>query len=146
MKQYAENACGTIAVIHSIMNNLDEVPFLVRPGSFLENFRNEMKGKSPEEIGKYVLHNKKMQESHKDAVHQGETKIEEQVNYHFISLVEKDGFLYELDGCKEFPVNHGPCLRETFLADACRVVEKFMFLDPSEIRFTMMALANSNTD
>ena len=141
MKQYAENACGTIAVIHSIMNNIDEIPFLVRPGSFLEKFKEEMNGKSPEEIGKFVLYNKKMQESHTEAVVQGETKIEEQVNYHFISLVEKDGFIYDLDGCKEFPVNHVPCLRETFLADACRVVEKFMFLDPSEIRFTMLALA-----
>lgn len=31
----------------------------------------------------------------------------EQVNFHFVAFVHKGGYLYELDGRKEFPINHG---------------------------------------
>ncbi len=34
--------------------------------------------------------------------------IEDDVDLHFIAFVEKDGELYELDGAKPFPINHGP--------------------------------------
>ena len=33
--------------------------------------------------------------------------IEDDVDLHFIVFVEKDGDLYELDGAKPFPINHG---------------------------------------
>jgi ubiquitin carboxyl-terminal hydrolase L3 len=39
----------------------------------------------------------------------------EQVNHHFVALIEKDGHLYELDGRKEFPINHGLTTQATFL-------------------------------
>jgi len=29
------------------------------------------------------------------------------VDHHFIGFVQKEGCIYELDGCKEFPINHG---------------------------------------
>jgi ubiquitin carboxyl-terminal hydrolase L3 len=73
-----------------------------------------------------------------------------------------DGCLYELDGRKEFPINHGdkaqliiifenqpacfvlfslgPSSKETLLADACKAITKFMERDPGEMRFTIIAL------
>lgn len=53
---------------------------------------------------------------------------------------EVDGSLYELDGRKRFPINHGPSSPDTLLADACRVVQQFMERDPGEMRFTIVAL------
>lgn len=38
MKQYAKNACGTIALFHVIMNNLYDHPDLVREGSYFTKF------------------------------------------------------------------------------------------------------------
>lgn len=38
MKQYAKNACGTIALFHIIMNNLYDYPDLVREGSYFTKF------------------------------------------------------------------------------------------------------------
>jgi len=40
MKQYAKNACGTIALIHMILNSLEEYPDIATQGSFLSNFRS----------------------------------------------------------------------------------------------------------
>jgi ubiquitin carboxyl-terminal hydrolase L3 len=52
-----------------------------------------------------------------------------------------DGHLYELDGGKEFPINHGESSPDTLLEDACKVVQKFMARDPEELKFTIIALA-----
>jgi hypothetical protein len=51
MKQYAKNACGTIALFHIIMNKIYDYDNLVKPDSYLSKFREETFGKKPEEIG-----------------------------------------------------------------------------------------------
>lgn len=43
-----------------------------------------------------------------------------QQNTHFVCFVVKDGHLYELDGRKHAPINHGPSTPETLLQDAVR--------------------------
>lgn len=61
---------------------------------------------------------------------------------HFICFVHKDGKLYELDGRKDGPVEHGASSAEGLLPDAARVIrEKYMSVDPTEHRFTIMALS-----
>lgn len=68
----------------------------------------------------------------------------EKVDLHFICFVEKDGVLYELDGRKDAPVAHGASSADRVLQDACRVVqERFIALDPAEVRFTMIALTGA---
>jgi hypothetical protein len=39
MKQYAHNACGTIALFHVILNAVDEHPDIVKAGSKLAEFK-----------------------------------------------------------------------------------------------------------
>lgn len=60
--------------------------------------------------------------------------------YHFIAFVHKDGNLYELDGRKEFPINHGPSSDDTFLNDAAEACRKYMSRDPGNVNFTIVAL------
>ena len=62
-------------------------------------------------------------------------------SFFFFLLRHVDGCLYELDGRKSFPINHGPSSSDTLLEDACKVVRKFMERDPDEVRFTIVALA-----
>lgn len=52
-----------------------------------------------------------------------------------------NGHIYELDGRKRFPINHGTSSPESLLPDACRVIREFMERDPGELRFTILALA-----
>jgi ubiquitin carboxyl-terminal hydrolase L3 len=60
---------------------------------------------------------------------------------HFVALVHQDNCIYELDGRKDFPINHGPTTPATFLHDASKVCQEFMNRDPDEIHFTIIALA-----
>lgn len=39
MRQYAKNACGTIALFHVIMNKMYEYHNLVKENSYLNKFR-----------------------------------------------------------------------------------------------------------
>jgi hypothetical protein len=63
--------------------------------------------------------------------------------WQFLLFSEVDGDLYELDGRKRFPINHGPTSENTLLEDACRVIKLFMERQPGEVRFTMVALCKA---
>lgn len=65
---------------------------------------------------------------------------QEPVEYHYIAFVQKEGNLYELDGSREFAVNHGSSSEETFLSDAASVCRQYMSRDPENVNFTVMAL------
>ena len=68
----------------------------------------------------------------------------DRVSAHFISFVQTDGSLYELDGRKAFPINHGKTSEKTFLKDTATVIkEKFMKLDPDNTNFNVMALSKT---
>lgn len=41
MKQLANNACGSIALFHVILNSQDEFPDIVQPGSYLADFKKK---------------------------------------------------------------------------------------------------------
>ncbi|KAJ8960754.1 hypothetical protein NQ318_020047 [Aromia moschata] len=150
MKQYVSNACGTIAVIHSIANNVDSLE--LKDGIF-KNLLEEAKGKTPEERGEMLAQANsdssseifKLITAHQELAAEGQTEVNpnEQVNHHFVAFVEKEGNLYELDGRKDFPVNHGPTTQDTFLEDAARVCRSFMDRDSEDISFTIMALTKS---
>ncbi|KAB0407623.1 hypothetical protein E2I00_016251, partial [Balaenoptera physalus] len=74
-------------------------------------------------------------------LHSVAPNIDEKVDLHFIALVHVDGHLYELDGRKPFPINHGETSDETLLEDAIEVCKKFMERDPDELRFNAIALS-----
>ncbi|XP_063809019.1 ubiquitin carboxyl-terminal hydrolase isozyme L3, partial [Pseudophryne corroboree] len=67
--------------------------------------------------------------------------IDDKVDLHFIAFVHQQGHLYELDGSKPFPVNHGRTSEDTLLEDAIEVCRKFMQRDPDELRFTVVAFS-----
>ncbi|XP_033003849.1 ubiquitin carboxyl-terminal hydrolase isozyme L3 isoform X2 [Lacerta agilis] len=142
MKQTISNACGTIGLIHAIANNRDKINF--ETDSSLKKFLDDSMPMSPEERAKYLETYEAIRVTHESSAHEGQTEapsIDEKVDLHFIALVNIDGNLYELDGRKPFPINHGQSSDDTFLEDAVEVCKKFMERDPDELRFNAIALA-----
>lgn len=138
LKQVIHNACGTIALVHSIANNKD---IDINDG-VLKKYLDQTDALTPEERGKILENDLAFTETHHELAQEGQTTAnpEEQVNHHFIALVNKDGELYELDGRKSFPIKHGATNEETFLEDAAKICKTFMARDPDEVRFTVIAL------
>ncbi|EFN89422.1 ubiquitin carboxyl-terminal hydrolase isozyme L3 [Harpegnathos saltator] len=141
MKQCISNACGTIALVHSVANNLD---VLQLDDGFLKTFLDETKGLSSAERGDRLINAQGIIDIHMESAQEGQTEApaeDMEVYHHFIAFVHKDGSLYELDGRKPSPINHGSTSPETLLEDAARVCKDYMARDPEEVRFTVVALA-----
>ncbi|BFF96029.1 ubiquitin carboxyl-terminal hydrolase [Drosophila madeirensis] len=138
MRQFTHNACGTVALIHSVANN-KEVDVT---GGVLKKFLEKTAALSPEERGNALEHDTEFTADHQALAQEGQTNAEEHesVIHHFIALVNKEGTLYELDGRKSFPIKHGKTTEETFVNDAAKVCKEFMARDPTEVRFTVLAL------
>jgi len=139
MKQTIHNACGTIAIVHSVLNH----PEIKLADGLLKNYFEKARALSPEERGKLLEADEAFTQGHEQCAAEGQTNPnpDEPVNHHFIALIHKDGELYELDGRKNFPVKHGPTTPNTLLADAAEVCKKFMARDKDELRFNVLALA-----
>ena len=73
---------------------------------------------APEERGEALGQNEKISALHHKIAAEGQTAApgaEEPLEPHFVAFVHKDGHLYELDGHREGPVNHGPSTPENLL-------------------------------
>lgn len=143
MKQYARNACGTIALFHMILNAKDTFPEIIVPGSFLDNFLSNSSNVNPHERGELFKNNKDILNEHKQAVQEGQSGVQSECESHFIAFIPKNGRLYELDGFKACAVDHGECSQEEFLIKGSNVIREFMDRDPDNINFSMIVLASS---
>ncbi|XP_037957819.1 ubiquitin carboxyl-terminal hydrolase [Teleopsis dalmanni] len=139
MRQCTPNACGTVALIHSIAN----AKGIQLKDGILKNFLENVSDMTPEKRGEALENDKKFSEGHQSLAQEGQTPADPntKVFHHFVAIVNKGDVLYELDGRKQFPVKHGDTSEETFVADAAKVCKEFMKRDPSELRFTVLALA-----
>lgn len=145
MKQYADNACGTVGVFHILGNVGAEYSHVIQQGSLLDKFFTSAKGKTPEEAGNIFQNHDELKEKHVEATLEGHTNVEEHqdTRNHFIAFVQRGGHLYELDGRKSRPINHGPTTPETFLADACTAAQRFMEREPENLNAGMIVLARN---
>ncbi|XP_022905843.1 ubiquitin carboxyl-terminal hydrolase isozyme L3 [Onthophagus taurus] len=140
LKQVVSNACGTIALVHSVANNCDRIE--LAEGKFKE-LLSVSKNMSPEDRGTLLQSVAgQIMNVHQELAQEGQTELNpnESVNHHFVAFVEKEGNLYELDGRKEFPINHGPSSPETLLEDAAKICKEFMTRDAEDVNFTVLAL------
>lgn len=144
MKQITPNACGAIALLHSIYNCLDEVKL---KDGILKDFLDKAASLSPMERGEVLDKMKSIIDLHKEIAAEGQTEAppaEENIIHHFVAFVHKDGALLELDGRKFGPINHGPTTPATLLEDAAKICKTFMARDPEELRFTVVALCKAD--
>uniref|UniRef100_A0A1D1Y734 Ubiquitin carboxyl-terminal hydrolase n=1 Tax=Anthurium amnicola TaxID=1678845 RepID=A0A1D1Y734_9ARAE len=138
-RQTIPNACGTIGLLHTLASNTEEISVEDGP---LKRLLDKTKNLTPEERAKALEEDEELAEAHKSSASSGQTSTpreDDDVNSHFVTFIEKDGSLYELDGRKPFPINHGKCAN--LLQDSVGIIRKFMQRDPDNINFTVIALA-----
>ncbi|KAF6201198.1 hypothetical protein GE061_005645 [Apolygus lucorum] len=143
LKQYIHNACGTIALIHSVANTLEQIELA---DGTLKQFLESTKDMDPEARGTELQKNSNVADAHNTIAVEGQTEVpseDDKIIHHFVAFVHRDGDLYELDGRKAFPINHGPTTPDTLVEDAARVMTEIMRKDPDEVRFTVCALTAS---
>ncbi|KAK5584663.1 hypothetical protein RB653_006279 [Dictyostelium firmibasis] len=141
MKQYIGNACGTIGVIHSVLNNANVMEF--NENGFFRQFLDQTTSLSTEERAISLMKNGEIEKSHEISALQGQSNVpheDESVILHFVSFVHVDGHLYELDGRNSFAINHGKSSPETLLKDTAKVLQMMIDENPAEIRFNLMGL------
>ncbi|CEM08822.1 unnamed protein product [Vitrella brassicaformis CCMP3155] len=143
-KQTVGNACGTVGILHTVLNIRDKQPLGAE--GFFNKFLTKTMPLSPDQRAEALEEDDEIEEAHTEVEQQGQSRVptrDAQVETHFAALIEMDGCLYELDGRKEFPINHGPSSPGTFLKDAVRVAGQFMARDPGELRFSMIAVCKA---
>eukprot|EP00823_Brevimastigomonas_motovehiculus_P005403 TRINITY_DN396_c2_g1_i1.p1 TRINITY_DN396_c2_g1~~TRINITY_DN396_c2_g1_i1.p1 ORF type:complete len:277 (+),score=91.87 TRINITY_DN396_c2_g1_i1:484-1314(+) len=146
MNQTVGNACGTVAVCHAVLNNMDFLS--LEPKGFFAKFFAQTKEMNAKERAQALEDNTELESKHKETATAEEAKsdVSNPVNdnLHFMTLVCVDNYLYELDGRKAFPINHGSSSRSTFLKDACTFIQKKLmprFGKNQDIRLFAAALA-----
>jgi len=141
MKQTIGNACGTVALLHSIVNNTKQIGVL--PDTPLDRFIKASKDKSPDEIGKLLEESEEIQAVHEKYAQKGQTDtpgLNSEVDLHFVSIVLADGHVNELDGRKDGPVKKDASDDGAFLKHAAKVSKEYIDAMPGEKSFSLMAL------
>lgn len=85
IKQTIDNACGTMALLHSILNNLS----VCQPvkDSMLDKYYHGALSKTPKERADLLEDNKELAESHEQCAQNGSTEADMDTNNHFICFM-----------------------------------------------------------
>lgn len=127
MKQTIRNACGTFALLHCVANLADKLSFA--KDSPIEKFLAETANMTPEERGNQVEQSQEIADVHEEEARRGQTippDAECTTDNHFITFLERGGRLYELDGRKKGPIDHGASSPETFAKDVAKLCQKIV--------------------
>ncbi|CAH2241511.1 ubiquitin carboxyl-terminal hydrolase-like [Pararge aegeria] len=140
LKQVLSNVCGAIALVHSVANNTNKIDL---EDGLLKNYINDAKSLDAAGKGALLENSANILQAYKEAAESADKTIEEEnepVNYHFVTFIHRDGNLYELDGRKSSPINHGPTTAERLLEDAAKICRDFIAREPDNIGFNVVAL------
>ena len=144
MEQHIGNACGTIAVVHSLLNN--SANFEITPGSQLDQYRKAAESLNPADRGYLLGGWEEIKTIHSDAANVGQTDAPEadaHVDSHFVAFTLVDGFVVEFDGGKRSHVVHCPSSPQKFLDDAAAVIKKEYFARDENGNFSIIVLAKN---
>lgn len=143
--QIIQNACGTQALLAILLNQPD-----IKLGPALSDFKN-FTGQFPPDLRGEAMTNSELLRtvhnsfSRSEMFHQDNDddlarRDEAEAPYHFISYSNINGNLYELDGLKPAPINHGDCQGD-FGGKLQKVLETRIARYPAnEIHFNLLGL------
>eukprot|EP01068_Selenidium_serpulae_P014792 Selendium_serpulae@DN6144_c0_g1_i1.p1 len=138
-KQTIDNACGTIAIMHVMANadvKLDE--------GILSKFFDQTKAMTPMERAK-ALESSGIEEAHDGAVKASSTKVpgkDDDCPHHYVAFIMKGGHIFEMDGRKDGPIDHGTGTNGFGKAAAAIIKREYLDKAPNANGFSLLALAN----
>ncbi|GKT17953.1 ubiquitin carboxyl-terminal hydrolase [Aduncisulcus paluster] len=140
--QMITNACGAMAIIHSLLNCPDE-----EKGDYVKSLKEKFSSLSPFERAWELEDEKRFEVAHTEGAASGDTEEldpSSDVDLHFIAFVpSEDGSVIELDGRKEGPIDHGKIEPgKDFLESAASVIQKYIE-GKSDPRFALVAIVGS---
>ncbi|CAB3398501.1 unnamed protein product [Caenorhabditis bovis] len=138
MNQSSEigNACGTFALFHSLANLENRIN--LGDGKFA-TWLAKAKTVNEDERSDLLSEDTDLAEAHEETAEMGETEQSDNVDYHFITFVNKDGNLYEIDSCAPYPRPLGKTSDATLVKDASGAVKELMN-SVQRLSFSAMAL------
>ncbi|CAG0923316.1 unnamed protein product [Notodromas monacha] len=141
MKETFDNASGPVALIHAVVNKLDEVE--LEEDSILSQFISGTQAMAPEDRGNALLENADILSALKAAQdhHQEGSDSNDSTSHRFVAIVSRGDMLVCLDGAREA----GPCVHDAisdagFPSDAAALCRKFVAADPDNHGFSAFAL------
>lgn len=139
-RQTIGNACGTIGLLHALANNMSDLG--IEKETALAKIVEQGNGKTAYERGKLLEKSSQLSEIHAKMGGEGQTEApaaDSDVNLHFVAFVKgSDGHVYELDGRRERPVDHGEA--EDLLVGAAKVLQGMVEREQGNLSFSMLAL------
>ncbi|KAM0542739.1 hypothetical protein ACHAPJ_012672 [Fusarium lateritium] len=140
------NACGLMALIHSIANG--EARSFVKSGSLMDTILEQARPLGVQARADVLYNSKELEEIHMNAARGGDSHAphaEDKVELHFIAFTKgKDGHLYELEGGVDGPIDRGEMAAgEDMLSDRSleNTVKRFIRVSGGNLNFSIVALA-----
>ncbi|XP_041986631.1 ubiquitin carboxyl-terminal hydrolase isozyme L5 [Aricia agestis] len=146
-KQVINNACATQAVISLLLNcnhpDIDLGPELTKLKEFSMSFDPKMRGLTLSNSQTIrSAHNSMSQQT----IFEFDPKVasKDEDAYHFVGYIPIDGRLYELDGLRDGPIDHGPIAPQQDWLDVVRpiIMKRINVYTEGEIHFNLMALVS----
>ncbi|EAL23515.1 hypothetical protein CNBA1620 [Cryptococcus deneoformans B-3501A] len=152
IKQTIPNACGSIGLLHSLLNLPERGPDALSPDSKLAQFKAESLPLTGLERAKLLDETTFFTEAHTSAASTGQSVVptDLDVDEHFIAFVEGvdekgEKRIVELDGGRNGPLDRGAS--NNFLEDVAKVVqEKYFERAEGDVNFNMIVLAGKSDD
>merc|ERR1719282_419509 len=128
-------------MLHSFANNQAALGF--EEDSVLSKFVNKLKDETPLKRGELLNDDVIINDLHNQLASEGQTKVEEgKVGSHFVCFTAVNGHLFELDGTKSGPVDHGEIKGSDLLhAAAEKIKETYIQPNPTVLEFSMIGLS-----
>ncbi|KAM3424096.1 hypothetical protein BST61_g11355 [Cercospora zeina] len=151
-KQTISNACGLIALLHSISNGPARSHIL--PNTPLSTFVANAEPLDPTQRAELVETTEVLETAHQAAAATGDTvapSADDSIDLHYVCFVKgKDGNLWELDGRRKGPLDRGPIAEEEDVLSEVALdkgVRAFLKREEEagggELRFSLIVLAES---
>lgn len=137
-----------MAILHTVSNNASRIT----PDSDFSSLLRDLKSKGTPDRVKIIETSKLIDSAHQSVVEQGQSSVieaDESVELHFVAFIksETNQHLYELDGRRKGPIDHGLLSTEEDMlcSKALGVVKSFVAKasDAGDLNFSLCALGPS---